>query len=402
MEPVLNPFLPGAGTPPPELAGRDELLKQAKITLSRVAQGRGAKSFLLVGLRGVGKTVLLNEIEKISQGLAYKHILTEVHEGKTLPELLVPPLRQMILSLDRVKNIGDKANRALRVLKAFVSAIKIDVAGYDIGLNIDPEVGIADSGDLESDLPELLVTVAEAAASSGSAVTLILDEMQYLDEKELSALIMAVHRIAQKKLPFVLIGAGLPQLVALCGRSKSYSERLFTFPNVGALSAKDAAAALREPVEREGASFGTKAIAEIYKITEGYPYFLQEWAYHSWNQAKRSPIDLEAVAAATPAAIKALDESFFRVRFDRLAPGEKNYLRAMAELGPGSHRSGDIATTLGVKVETCAPVRSALITKGMIFSPSHGDTAFTVPLFDQFMKRIMPELKTRKSAQKTR
>lgn len=392
MDPIQNPFLPGAGTPPPALAGRDELLKQANITLSRVAQGRSAKSFLLVGLRGVGKTVLLNEIEKIAHGLAYKHVLTEVHEGKTLPELLIPPLRQMLLSVDRLKNLSDKAHRALRVLKAFVNAVKVDIAGYDVGLNIDPEVGTADSGDLEADLPELLVTIAEAAASNGEAAALILDEMQYLDEKELSALIMAVHKVAQKSLPFVLVGAGLPQLVALCGRSKSYSERLFSFPDVGALSAKDAEAALQGPVEREGVSFAVEALAEIYQITEGYPYFLQEWAYHAWNQASTSPISAEAVSAATPAAIRALDESFFRVRFDRLSPGEKNYLRAMANLGPGSHRSGDIAFTLGVKVETCAPVRSSLITKGMIFSPSHGDTAFTVPLFDQFMKRIMPQM----------
>ena len=216
-------------------------------------------------------------------------------------------------------------------------------------------------------------------------------KMQYLTEDELSALIMAIHKVAQKQLPFLLIGAGLPQLVGLTGRSKSYAERLFDFPNVGALRAEDAEDALETPVRREGVEFEPAALDRIINITEGYPYFLQEWGYHSWNIADISPISLDAVNAAHAAVIQRLDESFFRVRFDRLTPREKVYLRAMAELGPGPHRSGDIADMLGINVRSAAPLRSGLIKKGMIFSPAHGDTAFTVPLFDQFMKRIMPD-----------
>jgi hypothetical protein len=260
----------------------------------------------------------------------------------------------------------------------------------EFGLDIDPEVGMADSGDLEADLPVLLVAVAEAAASRNVPVAIILDEMQYLTEVELSALIMAIHKIVQGRLPLILIGAGLPQLVGLAGRSKSYAERLFDYPNVGALQERHARDALDKPVRAEGVTFDDDALTEIVRQTQGYPYFIQEWGYHAWNAAAASPISAETVHAIHAAVIQKLDAGFFRVRFDRLTPREKDYLRAMAELGPGPHRSGDIADVLRVKVHSVAPLRSGLIRKGMIYSPAHGDTAFTVPLFDGFMKRVMP------------
>jgi len=215
--------------------------------------------------------------------------------------------------------------------------------------------------------------------------------LQCLDEIEMSALLVGMHRISQRQLPLVLFGAGLPQRVGLTGRSKSYAERLFAFPQAGPLSQAEARLALQAPAQMEGARFTDEALQQIFKLTEGYPYFLQEWGYHAWLAAQASPIDLDAVERATPNAIAALDQSFFRVRFDRLTPGERRYLRAMAALGPGPHRSGDIAGQLGVKITSMGPVRAKLIAKGMIYSPSHGDTAFTVPLFDQFMRRIMPE-----------
>jgi hypothetical protein len=292
--------------------------------------------------------------------------------------------------------VNQSVKRGLRVLLSFVSKIKVKYEGLEVGMDLDPEPGVADTGDLETDLTQLMLAVGEAAKARGTAVALVIDEIQYLDEGELSALIMALHRITQKQLPVVLVGAGLPQLVGQMGRSKSYAERLFDFPTIGKLNKQDARRALEEPVNAAGAKFAAQALSEIIAVTDGYPYFLQEWGYHAWNLAETSPITLANSKSASDVAIERLDRSFFRVRFDRLTPREKDYLRAMAELGPGPHRSGDIADTLGVKVETVAPLRSSLIRKGMIYSPQHGDTAFTVPLFDQFMKRVMPKMPRRR------
>lgn len=275
-------------------------------------------------------------------------------------------------------------------MSSFVSAIKVKLGDAEFSLGIDPEKGSADSGDLEADLAELFVAVGEAAADRGTAVAIIIDELQYMTEVEMSALIMGIHRVTQRNLPLLLLGAGLPQLVGLAGKSKSYAERLFTYPEIGALSLEDTSLALQGPVSTQEVAFTSEAVAEIFRVTQGYPYFLQEWGYQSWNLAKQSPIGLPLILDTTVASTSRLDQSFFRVRFDRLTPREKDYLSALAELGPGNQRSGDVAERLGVKVQTIAPLRSSLIKKGMIYSPAHGDTAFTVPLFDQFMLRTMP------------
>ena len=324
MDPRRNPFAPGAGSPPPELTGREEILEFADVTLARIRNRRSAKSLLLVGLRGVGKTVLLNRIHEMADDTGYHAFLTEAHEGKALPALLVPLLRNVLFGLDRYEAVSAQVKRGLSVLKSFASAVRVNVGPVEIALDIDPETGTADSGDIEADLPELLLAVAEAGASRGKAIAVIIDEMQYLDETELSALIMGIHRVTQKSLPLVLFGAGLPQLVALCGRSKSYAERLFDFPPVDALSDEAARRALQEPVRREGVSFDDSALERIVLITERYPYFLQEWGYHVWNSATRTPITREDVDAASPIVTKRLDESFFRVRLDRLTPREKD------------------------------------------------------------------------------
>lgn len=391
MDPLKNPFSPGAGSPPPELAGRQALLEKAKIAFGRLKAGKSEKSFLLVGLRGVGKTVLLNEISRLAESGGYKSLLLEAHERKTLAALLLPALRQLLFQLDRMENASSKVKRGFRVLKSFFNGIKVKVQEIELSLDVDPEPGAADSGDLETDLPALLESIAEAAADRKTAVAIIIDELQYLTETEMSALIMAVHRISQRQLPLVLIGAGLPQLVGLTGRSKSYAERLFDFPKIGPLQKEDAIAALQEPVKEQKVEFTRDALDEVLTQTKGYPYFLQEWGYQSWNLATRSPISVEDVRKATTRSIERLDESFFRVRFDRLTPREKEYLRALARLGDGTHRSGDVADALKVRVQSIAPVRNNLIKKGMIFSPAHGDTDFTVPLFGEFMKRVMPE-----------
>lgn len=395
MDPIKNPFSPGAGSPPPELVGRDSILEQTRILLGRVRAKRPEKSLLLTGIRGVGKTVLLNEMERIAQREGYRSILIEAQEDKPLAVLLAPHLRRLLFDLDRMVGAGHKVRRGLAVLKSFIGAIKLTIGEVEIGLDIEPEQGIADSGDLEVDLPDLLTAVAEAAEERQTLVVILIDEIQYFNRSELSALIIAMHKMQQRQLPLVLAGAGLPILPGLAGESKSYAERLFSFPDIGPLSNTDSAKALREPVRAVGVDCETAALQEIYRLTQGYPYFLQEWGYQTWNHATNSPITLHDVINATAKVIPRLDANFFRVRFDRLTPSEKSYLRSMAELGPGPHRSSDIATVLGVKVSSLGPVRAKLIKKGMIYSPTYGEMAFTVPLFDEFMRRAIPDVQTR-------
>ena len=389
MDPRANPYAPGAGSPPPELAGRDELIEHAAIALDRIRAGRAAKSLLFVGLRGVGKTVLLNRIRNEAEARGFATIFIEAPEKRSLPAMLAGPLRTALLKLDRLAASGDLAKRGLRALGGFISAMKLKFGDVEFGVDLGTEPGVADTGDLEHDLADLLATVAAAAREKKTALVLFIDELQYVEEEQLAALITALHRCAQRSLPVTLVGAGLPQLVGQTGRAKSYAERLFEFPEVGPLAPDDARTALQSPAARQGVSYTNDALDEILSQTQAYPYFLQEWGKHCWQCAENSPITRADVDVATATAIAELDASFFRVRLDRLAPSEKRYLRAMAELGPGPHRSGDIANQLDAKVQSVAPVRAGLIAKGMIYSPSHGDTAFTVPLFDQFMRRVM-------------
>jgi hypothetical protein len=396
MDKIKNPFSPGAGSPPPELAGRGPILEQARILLGRVKERKPEKSIMMTGLRGVGKTVLLVEVERLALEAGYRTVMIEASEDKKLALLIVPHLRRLLFDLDRIQGAGDKVKRGIRVLKSFLNGIKITVGGVDIGIDIDPEKGSADSGVLEIDLPELFCAVAEAAEERNTVVAVLIDEIQYFTQAELSALIMAMHKLQQKRLPLVLIGAGLPILPGLAGESKSYAERLFQFPDIGPLSATDVSKALQEPVKAAGEEFSEQALQEIVRMTKGYPYFIQEWGYQTWNLAPSSPISLAVTKEATSVVQKRLDENFFRVRFDRLTTREKEYLRAMAELGAGPHRSSKIAKLLGSHLTKLGPVRANLISKGMIYSPSYGDMAFTVPLFDEFMKRSMPQFKAKK------
>lgn len=389
MDPVLNPYAPGAGTPPPELAGRDDLREKVRIAIARLRRGLQAKSVLMVGLRGVGKTVLLDRMREDARANGVQTIRIESPEGRSLPALLAPQLRQALLALSRNLRARDLAQRGLRALAGFAKSLKLKYEDIEVGLDFDPEPGLADNGDLEHDLQALLETAGQAAASADTALAMFIDELQYVKEDELAALITAMHRCAQQRLPIVLVGAGLPQLPGRMGRAKSYAERLFDFPEVGPLNATAARLAIIKPAHAQGVDFTEPAIAALVAKTQGYPYFLQEWGKHAWDHATSSPIRREDVVAASGTAIAALDESFFRVRFDRLTPAEKRYLRAMAALGPGPHRSGDIAEQLHRKVTSLGPTRAQLIDKGMVWSPNHGDTAFTVPLFDEFMIRIM-------------
>lgn len=392
MNPIRNPFSPGAGSPPPELVGREEIIEQSRILFARVQKGRSEKSILLTGLRGVGKTVLLNEISRHAEDLGYLTINVEAHEDKSLPALLVPHLRSLLYKLDRMEGAKNKIRRGLAVLKSFISSVKLTYDDIPIGLDIEPEKGSADSGDLETDLPELFVVVAEAAAEKNASIAILIDELQYFKERELSALIMAMHRMQQRQLPLVLLGAGLPILPRLAGESKSYAERLFSFPSIGPLPPADAMRALRDPANEEGAKFNKNALEEIVRVTRGYPYFLQEWGYQAWNLSEKSPITLATVKQATEKTVKRLDENFFRVRFDRLTPSEKRFLRAMAEQGTGPYKIGEVANLLKVKINSLSPRRAKLIHSGMIYSPTHGDLEFTVPLFGDFMRRAIPNI----------
>ncbi len=390
MDPILNPYSPGAGTPPPELAGRDELREKVRVAIGRIRIGNPAKSVLMVGLRGVGKTVLLDKMRQDAETSGVYTLKLEAPEDRSLPALLAPQLRLVLIKLSAVESAKAYATRGLRALAGFAKALKVKFNDIEVGIDLEPEVGLADNGDLEGDLAVLLEQVGLAAQSAKTAVVMFIDELQYVKEPQFAALITALHRCAQARLPVTLIGAGLPQLLARAGEAKSYSERLFDYPMVGPLSREDAQRAITRPAQAHGVTFLPEAIDEIYKDTQGYPYFLQMWSKYSWDVAQESPIGRADVLRARALTEADLDESFFKTRFERCTPSERRYLRAMASLGAGPHRSGDIAAALGRSINALGMVRSSLINKGMVWSPSHGDTAFTVPLFDQFMIRVMP------------
>jgi len=385
MDAVRNPFAPGAGSKPPELAGREVILQDAQTAIQRALIGKSSRSQILLGLRGVGKTVLLSTIEEMAETAGHLTSSIEAPEGKALSELLVPKISQALRKLSISENAKAKAHKALRALRSFASAFKLSYG--DTSISVDPEVGVADSGDMEADLPELFVRIGEAAKAAGKAWTLLIDEVQYLRPEDLAALIVALHRVSQKGLPVLFFGAGLPQVAALSGDAKSYAERLFHFPAVGALGVEAAKFAIQQPIEDEGGKIRADAINEIVSKTKGYPYFLQEWGYQCWNLAEGPCISAEDAANAEGEAIKRLDDGFFKVRFDRLTPKEREYVIAMAKLGEGPYRSSDVAAALNETPQSLGPRRAQIISKGMIYSPSHGDIAFTVPMFNEYLIR---------------
>ncbi len=386
MDPVRNPFAPGAGSQPPELSGREAILEEAEIALQRTIIGNHDQSQILLGLRGTGKTVLLNRIDQLAVQHGHYTSFIEAPEDRKLPELLYPRLFQTLRQISLIERAKTSAFAAMRALRGFASVFKISMGDYAV--SVDAEPGAADSGDLEYDLIELFTRIGTAAQDAGKGWTLLIDEVQYLTESDLAALIVALHRMGQMRLPIIFFGAGLPQIAALTGNAKSYAERLFKFPNIGALNATASIAAIRGPIEDQGETITDAALAAIFQHTQGYPYFLQEWGYQTWNIAETSPIDATTVEMATQRAFQRLDESFFRVRFDRLTPMERNYVFAMARLGAGPYRSADVAAKLGEDLRSLGPRRAGIIRKGMIYSPAHGDVAFTVPMFDDYLRRL--------------
>jgi len=385
MDPFRNPFAPGAGSRPPELAGRDQILNNAKIACGRALLGRNSRSMMLLGLRGTGKTVLLNEIGHIAEDQGYYVSKIEAPEHQSLASLLYPEMRKVLRALSTVQAAKQLAHQGLRGLRGFASIFKLEVAGAEIG--VEPEPGLADSGDLQIDLPDLFITIGKAAKAGGKGWVLLIDEVQYLSEVDLSALIVSIHKISQEGLPVIMTGAGLPQIARLAGEAKSYSERLFLYPGVGALDLDSAKLAVEKPVLEEEASITSDALTEIATKTQGYPFFLQEWSSKTWDMAEGPEITKEDVDNAYAETIASLDEGFFRVRLDRLTPKETEFVTVMAILGDGPYAMGDIAQALGKKLSSLGPVRAKIISKGMIYSTEHGYLDFSVPLFAEFMRR---------------
>lgn len=385
MDPVRNPFAPGAGSRPPELAGRELIIEDARVAIDRALLGKATRSQMFLGLRGVGKTVLLNAVDSMATERGHLTSMIEAPEKKALGELLIPRVHQVLRKLSVTENAKGKAFDAMRALRSFAKVFKLEYG--DASISVEPEVGVADSGDLENDLPELIVRVGKAAQAAGKAWTLLIDEVQYLSQKDLAALIVSLHKINQAQLPVLFFGAGLPQVAALSGEAKSYAERLFHYPDIGALPEEDAKAAIRQPVNDEGATIQEDALTEIFVKTQGYPYFLQEWGHQSWNMAAGDTITLADAIEAEASTLTRLDAGFFKVRFDRLTPKEREYVIAMASLGSGPYRSSDVADALGESSQSLGPRRAQIISKGMIYSPSHGDVAFTVPMFNDYLMR---------------
>ncbi len=388
MDPRVNPYAPGAGTPPPELAGRDGVLADARLAIQRNRSGQSARSLMFVGLRGVGKTVLLNEAQAIADEEGALSDFIEIGNHEPLSKTIVATLRSLLLKLDRAKGVNEHVKTGLRVLKSFVGAIRIKVEGIEFAVDIDSEPGIADSGTLSRDLGEVFIAAGEAARARDTSIVILIDEIQNLSREEFEALIMAVHRVDQKRLPLLVVGAGLPLVVRLTGEAKTYAERLFEYPDIGPLEPVEARRALVRPAARADVEFEEEAITEVIAATQGYPYFLQEWGYQAWNTAQVTPITVKDLEKASTAVIERLDRNFFRSRYERLSDPQKAYLHAMARCGPGPHRTGQIAKELGKSSQQLGPTREALIHNGMIFSPRYGYAAFTVPLFDEFMNRM--------------
>lgn len=384
MDAVLNPFSPGAGSPPPELIGRSEVLEEARVLIGRLKAGRSVQSLLLNGLRGVGKTVVLNEIRDMSRKQGILPIKIEINEDESLAEQLVPLLKDTFFDLDRLAKAKDKIKKGIVALRNFMGTLKLRYG--DFGIDIEPIPGLADSGSLQHDLIALFRCVGEAAAEQKNAVLLLIDEIQCLPGKDLRALIMMAHEMQQERLPVAIVGAGLPILPGLVGNVKTYAER-FLFPTVDALSKDDAMRAIGAPLSAGGVAIDDKALRLVAQESRGYPYFIQEWGYQLWNRAAGKQIQTKDVSALAAKVEARLDANFFRVRIERLTPGERDFLKNMGKVGGANVRMGELAKAMRVKVTALGPRRTSLIRKGMIYSPAYGEIAFTVPMFAEFLRR---------------
>jgi hypothetical protein len=385
MDPVLNPYAAGAGTKPPELAGRDQLIRKADIALGRIVDGRFAKSPVLTGLRGVGKTVLLNHFRAMALQKGLTDVRIEATEGQSLSAMLAEPLHSALLKLDRVRAAGAALKSAVDALKTLIGSVNIPYQDADLSLGLPQN----QAGALSRNLASVFQEIGKVASERNTAVILFVDELHVVDQNSLVALIQALHLVSQDGLPVMMMAAGLPSISAQMGQAKTYAERLFEFPRIEHLPPSEARRAIVAPAERQQVGFTDEAIDLIFEQTKGYPYFLQEWASCSWDVAKATPITKDDVELAKVDAINNLDVSFFRTRIEQLSPAQKRYMRAMAELGEGPQRTGDIAKVLGRSSSGVASIRDHLMAKGVLYSPGHGLTEFTVPMFDDFLRRTI-------------
>lgn len=393
MDPIRNPYTPNAGAEPPAVLGRDVQLQTFDILLQRMSIGRTEQSMVITGLRGVGKTVLLGRFEQRAREHGWVVIDKEVskRDDTHFRHQLASSMRTALLKLSPRARWGERMTRAAAVLKSF--SVSVDPEGTITGgFDVQAAEGYGDHQDLSADLTDLLVAVGEAAQAGERGVVLLFDEVQFLSSSQLEALISAIHKTVQRRLPVTMVGAGLPQIAELAGDAKSYSERLFKFPRIGNLEDGDARRALSEPATAEGAGYDEDALDLAVEVTGGYPYFLQELGYAAWGMAQGPTITRLDIERTVPVYEAKLDESFFRVRLDRATELQRAYLRAMAELGPGAKKAQDVANVMGRKSTQLGPTRAQLIDMGLLFTPEHGYAEFTVPHFDQFMLRAMPSL----------
>ena len=392
MDPVRNPYSPGSGSPPPALVGRDRELETFDVAVQRLTLGRSARSQLLTGLRGTGKTVLLREFGRIAGHHDWIHEKIEATADLTFVEGISSLVRKALLQLRVRDRIRDRARRALGALTAFRIAYRVPDLGIDVDLGVEPAVGRADTGIFDEDLAELFIEVGNAAQTGGIGVLLMIDELQYVSQANLAALIVGLHRVSQEQLPLMVVGAGLPSLPGLVGEAKSYAERLFDFHEINSLTPDDARLALSHPGETEGVAWSDTALDSVMDLARGYPYFLQEFGKHSWDVAPGPDVIRRVdVEAAIPIAVNELDAGFFRVRLARTTDAERAYLRAMAALGSGPCGSGEVAKALDKTTVQVGSVRDSLIKRGLIYSPRWGQLAFTVPMFDEYVNRVSTE-----------
>jgi hypothetical protein len=384
MDPIKNPYTPNAGSRPAALAGRDAQLEQFRVLIGRLKDGATDQSMIIRGLRGVGKTVLLNAFEDRAEADGF---LTYYHELTPESGLLREITRDAQVALTRL-DLGKRVTAGIRGRLAHLSAIK--VTGPE-GIEISLDLKRADEALLTRELSDLFVALGDAARSKSRGVCLLIDEVQFADEVEFRAVISALHRATQRSLPITMAAAGLPQIPRLTGEARSYAERLFDFPVIANLDADAATAALVAPARAREVDYTASALRAALDWTGGYPFYIQQLGKHAWNLASRSPIGGEVIAAAIPAAQTALDSSIYQVRVQRATEAERHYLRAMAELGSGPYRSGNVARKAGKSTAALSQIRQRLLDKGLVYATEdYGHVDFTIPRFDEFLRRHMP------------
>ena len=391
MDARRNPYTPNAGAVPPVIAGRDELEARFNLLLARIEDGRSEQAMIVTGLRGVGKTVLLEQFRREAERQGWVVLLEEIakHDEGDFRRLLAAWMRTALLSLSPRERWSDRLRHALGVLRSF--SVSVDPTGQlSAGIDVGIQYGLADQGVLQQDIADLFIATGEAAKEHERAIVLLLDELQFLARPQLEALIVGLHKTTQRGLPVTVVGAGLPQIAELAGDAKSYAERLFVFPEIGNLAPAEARVALARPAYDEGVAWTKDALEAAVAVTDGYPYFLQELGYATWLVAHGDEVTATDVAQAIPQYESKLDSSFFRVRLDRTTELQQAYLRAMADLGPGPQKAADVASCLSRTSSQVGTTRAELINMGLLYTPQRGFAAFTVPQFDRFLKRAMP------------